>query len=766
MLRATNMAQSGKRSRKTATLDQPTVQDHLSIKVPRPVHSAYNREWDGWSPQLLSTLRMMSPFGLLPFGHGEEGHVEHPAESGNMPLQRSMQGRSQFFHLQDLPTEFANLLVTIHIPPHAAPPNSTLNTAATRYSLLYDMPLPKILARERWEETGVSNSSRRKWRSTKDDILRNVPTAISINQKTYVTMAFVEWVDRRIRLRMNLNALSRDLASSYLDAFILAARELQMPMTRPDRVIALVPSSSALDRMVDLCLDAFVPGIFEEHMRLARKLDGAGYRLDAEFKMAPKISVSERGTDGTVRSIFPFKCCIACRGARGLYMAAIEPQRTYETGEAYVLFLSPILKGRKSQCAGEPTQGCPSWMCFDNGPAYQLFALAAVGAQWPRQVYNSDEPPNPDPVVARNSVHLRRDACSVVSDPPHRRWFWAHHLCNKHADFVQFDACMAYALGRISAPVRLNDIKSIPLGGHFRLYEEDASLLLTFSAMRDVAKMTTEAASLSAAAKERLHLLFRSREILSHGAFQRVFGRTPPCKMLVTWATALGLNPHPVCGFYAYSDLQELQADMCRIGSWFTVVRMQGPHQPKRKPDESVVASASAPRHAPPISQPLLTTEQGTAVGKTADGALGTSLMGWGDIARRWESMGVQIPTATTTVESGWRANKVGIFEAQTQHISARRFRRYSEIVCLSLNYNLLHTWDMPDPRSSDKRVLALLDAAWERLSAGAGLAAMPAVSARTRFLEALRCARERNMDPQDSSDDDDQIGMMLAGES
>jgi hypothetical protein len=72
----------------------------------------------------------------------------------------------------------------------------------------------------------------------------------------------------------------------------------------------------------------------------------------------------------------------------------------------------------------------------------------------------------------------------------------------------------------------------------------------------------------------------------------------------------------------------------------------------------------------------------------------------------------------------------------------------------------------MPDPRSSDKRVLALLDAAWERLSAGAGLAAMPAVSARTRFLEALRCARERNMDPQDSSDDDDQIGMMLAGES
>ena len=48
----------------------------------------------------------------------------------------------------------------------------------------------------------------------------------------------------------------------------------------------------------------------------------------------------------------------------------------------------------------------------------------------------------------------------------------------------------------------------------------------------------------------------------------------------------------------------------------------------------------------------------------------------------------------------------------------------------------LLHTWDMPDPRSSDKRVLALLDAAYERFAIASGLAASPAAEARRRFVE------------------------------
>ena len=69
---------------------------------------------------------------------------------------------------------------------------------------------------------------------------------------------------------------------------------------------------------------------------------------------------------------------------RGLYLSILLPQRTNETGLAYVNFLRPILAERRKLCDGDVKKGLPDFFCFDNGSAYQLFALAAAGEQWPQ----------------------------------------------------------------------------------------------------------------------------------------------------------------------------------------------------------------------------------------------------------------------------------------------------------------------------------------------------------------------------------------------
>lgn len=75
----------------------------------------------------------------------------------------------------------------------------------------------------------------------------------------------------------------------FLDGLIYAFKEQQQFIQSPSDVICLVPAKSIMETISGLCLDAFVPGVFEENLQMVRELNGAGYRLDAEFKLAPRI---------------------------------------------------------------------------------------------------------------------------------------------------------------------------------------------------------------------------------------------------------------------------------------------------------------------------------------------------------------------------------------------------------------------------------------------------------------------------------------------
>ena len=101
----------------------------------------------------------------------------------------------------------------------------------------------------------------------------------------------------------------------------------------------------------------------------------------------------------------------------------------------------------------------------------------------------------------------------------------------------------------------------------------------------------------------------------------------------------------------------------------------------------------------------VLRGESPTRAPDIALGPLGDSVWRWSHVHRRWTELGLSIPTATTTVEGGFRSLRVGIFMQMTHTLSEANFNRYCRLVILALNYNLLHCWDMPDPRSTDKRI-------------------------------------------------------------
>ena len=123
-----------------------------------------------------------------------------------------------------------------------------------------------------------------------------------------------------------------------------------------------------------------------------------------------------------------------------------------------------------------------------------------------------------------------------------------------------------------------------------------------------------------------------------------------------------------------------------------------------------------------------------------------SSLLAWGETYRRWTSIGLKIPEGTTTVESGFMANKVYMFDATQSWAPAADFTRHAMVSALLLNYCLLHAWGDPDPRSRDPRVLALMDAAYERWNLACGLSGATPTQAREMFTRALLSKDEEDL--------------------
>ena len=550
----------------------------------------------------------------------------------------------------------------------------------SNYSLVYDRPLPTVIRRRRvavmtLSEDGLSTKRSRVWPG-RSDVERCFPRAIFVSRQCAVTMAFAEWVDRHRRLRFSVRSLHQDLMGAYLDSLaeILRSRGLLFPEA-PEHALSLVPSPYILRLVSDRCLDCFVPAYFAEHLRKARQIDGAGLRLDAEFKMVQKVRVACRAKAGAkkVRKLeAPFKCVLACRGVRGLFLAPLTLSKSYETGDGYVDFLLPILRERRACCEGDQGQGLPDFISFDNGPAYSLFALAAVGEVWPQAVYDRDQPPCKTPARSRHHPSLRADAVAVVSDPPHRRWHWQRTLPSLHPDLALFDQCLGFALARISADPPVVNRSSVVTEQHGRSFDEDDRLLRAFSqqssseALRDLAKKA------SPLTRRRLQDLLRSHDVRRHGVFRRVFHCCPPNKVLFQWAEALEINPHPDVMFNGYADSGDFGCDIRRIARWFSEPR-RAVSLPARKPDEAPSTGAGSR-----VSGPLLDGPNGKSFLDMLQEPLHSSLLRCGDAHRRFTAVGLKVPTGTTIVEQGFGASSLVMFDKHTRWVTETTFKRHA----------------------------------------------------------------------------------------
>ena len=83
------------------------------------------------------------------------------------------------------------------------------------HSWIHDLPLPAIVCRRRIAlitlvDNGLCTQRTRQW-PVPSDIVGSCPQTICASRRCAVTMAFVEWLDRRRRLRLYLQALRRDV---------------------------------------------------------------------------------------------------------------------------------------------------------------------------------------------------------------------------------------------------------------------------------------------------------------------------------------------------------------------------------------------------------------------------------------------------------------------------------------------------------------------------------------------------------------------------
>ena len=347
---------------------------------------------------------------------------------------------------------------------------------------------------------------------------------------------------------------------------------------------------------------------------------------------------------------------------------------------------------------------------FDNGPAYQLFALAGLGEAWPEALYNLPAPPSDNRDACRLHPALQRHIVPVASDPPHRRWHWKKVLPNGHPDYHTFDLCLQYALNRISTPLFLLRMESVPVNGHHHLYPEDDKVLfelLKGGARSRLQRLVEEASPLC---KNRLRCLLRSQDVAHHSAFIRNFGTAPPDFLLKDWAQLLGANPYPRVAFFACSDSEQFRQAVARIGTWFQSRRsIYTKKGNPRKPEEG----DDQPRT---YDRPLLSADAAYDFCSMIREPMRSSLLGWGDAARRWQFFGLRLPEATTIVESGFYAHRVLLFKKQQKRNLVDHYILHAKLAAMFLNFSLLHRRGASDSQLDDKRLLSLLKSANECL--------------------------------------------------
>jgi hypothetical protein len=86
------------------------------------------------------------------------------------------------------------------------------------------------------------------------------------------------------------------------------------------------------------------------------------------------------------------------------------------------------------------------------------------------------------------------------------------------------------------------------------------------------------------------------------------------------------------------------------------------------------------------------------------------SLDNYRAISARWEELGVEFATGTTSVEGGFFAARQKMFTPQQRKVSEKYFKKAGRAAMLSLNHHLLHRHHLPVIARKDANILRMLE--------------------------------------------------------
>ena len=307
-----------------------------------------------------------------------------------------------------------------------------------RVRVLWDVPLPRLV---------ILHDGQHPSRCQNADVERAVPDAIAVSRKTLVTFRFVRWVWVRSLEPMSAATRRRHLFLQYQDSLLFGAVLTTSQCDNILDVVQLLPSNHILQMVDDLAGECFTDLLFYRHRDRFAQLDGAGEKLDTEFKMAARVVRQNPVTGGQQR---PWHGTMCVRGARGFFLDDLF-LTTRESGERYSSWSRARWARRRRLCVGEVMAGLLDFVCLDNAPAFELWVLATAATVWPEYLITGGVPPTQDIGRLRHSKLLRKDVLRVSSDLWHRVQGIMDEVGTMKPDARELRRDLKYAFGRMHA---------------------------------------------------------------------------------------------------------------------------------------------------------------------------------------------------------------------------------------------------------------------------------------------------------------------------
>ena len=559
-----------------------------------------------------------------------------------------------------------------------------LDQYRTTYRVLYDYPIPRILVlqsfRRRQNQKVVEQ-----YTPTVEDVQSAIPDVIDITSERLVTFRFMQWLAQHTTQHYVRERVANDYLLQVFNTLVarVDAGDMTVDLQLED-VAALAASAKTLAAVEECWTEALLLPAANEHFEKTTLLDGAGARIDAEYKMCRRVEIDGR---------FPFKCTYRARGVRGLYLGKPMLSKSAEGSKGYIDFLVALWRRRRRVCEHLPRKGLPSFVVLDSAIKYGRAVLVSLALVWPEYML-IDQKWSVLPWSQLIKLRVFTNAVILASDPPHRLWTVQQNASSVHPDFFFLIRDVQYVLSCLSMEPLLLDDALLP--------EQVSTVPLQFAARSWLKKivavpskrMATEIlAAAEAGDVVNLKRFVSSPTVMDSQEWNRVFGALPTHGLVRRLCFYLDVLVPFACGNCQWRSKSKFRDALQRCVVWYANQRTEY-RRSKRTREEQRIGK-HFPNAGSIMSQKL--RKQFTNILRKRSIHF---LWRWGCVMKDWIMAGNTadtLPIATTNVEGGFYASREHAFVRRQNRMSAEFFMR--ALVAASVHADFGKAWSGQLPR-------------------------------------------------------------------